>query len=284
MRGAGFQLFEAAPEVFKEAFWALVDNKKPLRSIYILSEEPHIPWEVMIPNRPPPVGKDWEFPLGAEYLVGRWTKKNFTSPRQRIALGKGVGMAPTYAGDDELPFAQQEIEYVDERFSLRVIKPATIARLDRTLASCDASFLHFACHGQAGKGEGKMEIQLDDENLDDKTLRGLPGVMKACSRDKPFVFLNACEVGRQQVALSGVGGLAPTFLRMGASALLAPLWSVEDNVAFEVAKAFYDQSKKNPGVPFAEIIRQLRRKAYKKPYQDSWAAYVFFGDPLAAQS
>ena len=48
--GAGLQLFDAAPEVFRQAFWKLVDEGKPLRTISIVSQEPNIPWELMIPN------------------------------------------------------------------------------------------------------------------------------------------------------------------------------------------------------------------------------------------
>lgn len=292
LRGAGLELFDAAPNVFKEAFWALVDQKLPLRSIYIITQEPHIPWELMIPNRARKNAKreEREDALGVEFLVGRWIKDDFVSPKQRIPLSKGIGIAPVYPGNKRLQHSVEEIKYVNDRFTIEMIKPATVAAIDRHLGKSAASFLHFACHGGANPGAdagaGDMEIQLDGgkELLDATTLRGMKGAKKACEAENPLVFMNACEVGRQHIALSGVGGLAPTFLLMGASAVLAPLWSVKDSIAFEVAQAFYESSKKSPAVPFAEIIRDLRRKAYAEPWEDSWAAYSFYGDPLAAQA
>jgi hypothetical protein len=51
LRGAGIKFFEAAPSVFKDAFWALIDLKKPFKTISIVSQEPFVPWELMIPSR-----------------------------------------------------------------------------------------------------------------------------------------------------------------------------------------------------------------------------------------
>ena len=58
-------------------------------------------------------------------------------------------------------------------------------------------------------------------------------------KSRPMVFLNACEVGRPTVALAGIGGFAAAFLELGAAAVIAPLWSVKDTIAYEVAKKFY---------------------------------------------
>jgi len=46
---------------------------------------------------------------------------------------------------------------------------------------------------------------------------------------------------------------------------------------------FYKEAKENPRVPFSEIIRQQRAKAYDAAIgEDTYAAYCFYGDPLAA--
>jgi len=286
LRGAGIKLFRAAPPLFVDAFWALLDKKLPLRSIYVVSEEPHFPWELMVPNRRTVDQKLVISPhaLGAEFLVGRWIHDRFLSPRQRKVLRAGIGIAPAYQGEDELPHAAEEMAYVGKRFALEQIDPVTIRAIDRRLSAEGVSFVHFACHGEAS-GESGMTIPLDaaNERLTDLVLNGMEEARKGCETNNPVVFLNACEVGRQQIALSGIGGFAPTFLDMGATAVIAPLWSIDDTVALKAAQQFYDTCKKSRGTPFAQIIRDLRRRSYEKPWQDSWAAYCFYGDPLAAQ-
>ena len=49
-----------------------------------------------------------------------------------------------------------------------------------------------------------------------------------------------------------------------------------------MAVTFYDTVKKKPGTPFANIVRELRAKAYAEGGEDSYAAYCFYGDPHAA--
>jgi len=49
-----------------------------------------------------------------------------------------------------------------------------------------------------------------------------------------------------------------------------------------VAKTFYERFKSEKNTPFAEIICDLRRKAYEAgKAEDTFAAY-FYGNPAAA--
>src|SRR5439155_1500083 len=107
---------------------------------------------------------------------------------------------------------------------------------------------------------------------------------EACRKNKPFIFLNACEVGRPQPALVGVGGFAQTFIGCGACAVVAPLWSVKDDIAHDIAVEFYETVVKNPDKPFAGILSDIRSKAYAAGFEDTYAAYCFYGDPLARRA
>jgi CHAT domain len=79
-----------------------------------------------------------------------------------------------------------------------------------------------------------------------------------------------------------LGGFAATFIALGASAVIAPLWSVDDEIARDIAAEFYGTIKNEPATPFSEIFGRIRRKAYDRRYgKDTYAAYCFFGDPLA---
>ena len=43
----------------------------------------------------------------------------------------------------------------------------------------------------------------------------------------PFVFLNACQVASDETVLGDYAGFASTLLRIGAAAVVAPLWNVQ---------------------------------------------------------
>jgi CHAT domain-containing protein len=100
----------------------------------------------------------------------------------------------------------------------------------------------------------------------------------------PLVVLNACEVGRLTPALRGAGGLAQALIERGAGGVVAALWSVADEPAHEVARIFYEEALK--GRPFAEILQEIRRRAYEGADlgEDTFAAYAFYGDPGAKRT
>lgn len=80
----------------------------------------------------------------------------------------------------------------------------------------------------------------------------------------------------------GLGGFAAVFIELGASAVIAPLWSVKDEIAHKIAEEFYRRIKKEPKTPLAEIFRTIREKAYDpESGEDTYAAYCFYGDPAA---
>src|ERR1051326_7454309 len=105
--------------MFRRGFWALVDNKLPLQSIYIVSQEPYVPWELMVPTRRRPDGtvEEWDRPIGAEYAVGRWVKELFLSPRQKIPLTDAMTVAPEYPGKRGLKHAAAEIKWLAGGFT-----------------------------------------------------------------------------------------------------------------------------------------------------------------------
>jgi hypothetical protein len=60
-----------------------------------------------------------------------------------------------------------------------------------------------------------------------------------------------------------------SFIKLGATAVIAPLWSVEDDVAREIASNFYGKLKEDPKAPIAQIFAATREKAYEPglPYR-----------------
>jgi CHAT domain len=287
LRGVGVELFELSPPVFREAFWSLIDAKKPLRTIAIKSQEPYVPWELMVPKRD---GDPERRPaLGVGFVVGRWVAGEGGSPPQRIALSDSCVVAPRYQGAKNFDNAPAETELVCGLFPGRPLDPpASWTALNDALVAGGASLFHFICHGaddgrslrlgaEAGKNEdGKLTLaELEDWEAAEEAFR----------KHRPLVFLNACEVGRVAPSLLGTDGFAARFGDLGASCVIAPLWSVEDGAAHEVAELFYQaiEAGKQSGEPanLAAILSGIRQKAYDQSGSDTHAAYCFFGDPLA---
>jgi CHAT domain-containing protein len=138
--------------------------------------------------------------------------------------------------------------------------------------------LHFAVHGSYAP-EGVLEglILVDGDTLDPMAVKG-----SAFAR-APFVFLNACQVGSGNEVLGDYAGLAEAFLHAGASAVVAPLWSIDDAAAKDLALRFYT-SVFDEGRPPAEVLRDERRD-FAGPYGDGAAtrlAYQYFGHPALA--
>jgi hypothetical protein len=281
LRGAGTQLFLAAPPNFQRTFWRIVDEKKPLKSISIVSDEPYMPWELMIPDD---AGDEFHRPLGVEFAIGRWTPHTSVAAPQRMPMADSYAVAPTYVGRP-LPLAADEAEMVVKDFNGALVDPATFAELNDKLHKRMAGLIHFACHGDIDS-HGIQEIILKD----DVPLATIEVEGADFARDirgaRPLIFLNACEVGRLGPALVGPGGFSSTFINLGAGGVVAALWSVKDTVAHEVAKTFYQAVQSTPQLPFAEILQAIRARAYEGegPGEDSFAAYVFYGDPHASRS
>jgi hypothetical protein len=282
--GAGKLLFEAAPENFRRAFWALIDGNRPLTSIAIVSEEAYIPWELMVPTRQTAAGlEERANPIGVDFAIGRWILK-VQSPSRKISIDESIVIAPEYAGGNVLINAQKEAELVSGQFRGPIVRPADFEAVALALVS-KYSLLHFVCHGKDKALDGQA-IDLDDsDELTTGNLRGIEGIAAAFRSKAPVVFLNACEVGRGSPALVGPGGFASQFITLGARAVIAPLWSVEDSVAHDIALEFYEALERDPTTPLANIFSRVRAKAYVQGSgKDTYAAYCFFGDPLAVLS
>jgi hypothetical protein len=284
LRGAGIALFDAAPRSFQKLFWELVDAEKLPHEICIVSEEPYIPWDLMIPRRKRANGaSETRKPLGVEFPIGRWIPPDFVAGRTRIPLTDSYVIAPKYASARQaLAYSDAEEALLVQNFAAEPISPVTFTQIAEKLTSTGRSLVHFVCHGKDG-GDGRQILQLENnEELSSSQVLGIDGLETAFAQKRPFVFLNACEVGRTTPALVGLGGFATSFIELGASAVIAPLWSVKDGIAHQVAETFYNTVRSEPGTPFAEIVRRLRSKAYEgNSAEDTYAAYCFYGDPCA---
>ena len=174
----------------------------------------------------------------------------------------------------EVTFLTQQLR---PQFSpVNEVVPTSFSGVNSGLGAGSRNVIHFICHG---KSASLQTLELDaPDTLNCSQVRALQG-FRVAFKDGPLAFLNACEVGGQVLALEGVGGFANSFIQLGASAVVAPLWAVQDKVALDVTQTFYPRAL--DGVPFAEVMKEIRAKAYTLAI-DSYAAYCFYGDPMAS--
>ena len=122
--GAGRKLFRAAPENFRQAFWAIQDAGTQLDTVLVATAEPYVPWELMVPNEG---ARTEDLPLGVTRAVGRWVHQHQLGARQAIALANSYIIAPTYRGAKALTFSADEAQFVIESFSGKQIQPRSRA-------------------------------------------------------------------------------------------------------------------------------------------------------------
>ncbi len=137
-----------------------------------------------------------------------------------------------------------------------------------------ADVIHFAVHG-AYDAEAAIDglVLVDGSALDPLVVRGTQ------LHGHPFVFLNACQVGAGHQLLGDHAGLAAAFLFAGAAGVIAPLWSIDDKIARDVAARFYQRAL--AGEAPAEILRTERAAFVDSPdtISSTYLAYQFFGHP-----
>jgi hypothetical protein len=288
LKAAGRTFWNAAPAAFREALWALHDQRAgtPGRAaVYVASDEPLLPWEIMLPSRPRPGApdEDLDAPLGAAFAVGRWVRGDASSPPQLLPVRDAFLIAPEYEQAEQQLDPSAELRVLEEHFGGVRLAQEDLAGLDAFLASHAASLLHFVCHG-AAEGDDSVIFLKDFAPCSSAQLRESDGFRAACASRLPVVFLNACDAGRGNRTLGpGGAGFPMVFGQLGARAIVAPLWPVTKTSAPVVAEEIYRQAIAAPGRPLADVLAELRARSYERdPFDDSWAAYCLFGDPLAA--
>ncbi|MEA2488828.1 MAG: hypothetical protein QOH21_620, partial [Acidobacteriota bacterium] len=147
--------------------------------------------------------------------------------------------------------------------------------------SAKVRVVHFACHGAVDPGHPEYScIYL----ADDKPLAPDVFHTAALGRQTPLLFLNACQVGTGETMLGDYAGFAGGSLRGGFRGFIAPLWSVNDEVARDVAKLFYDAAlpkRAGTGQAIGAILREIRQKydgEADHPHS-TYLAYVYYGHP-----
>lgn len=103
-----------------------------------------------------------------------------------------------------------------------------------------------------------------------------------------LVFINCCHLGREDGDKVDpdsfnnrhklAANLATEFIRLGAKAVIAAGWAVNDSAAEIFSMTFYERML--AGVSFGESVRHARAETYKQYKQsNTWGAYQCYGNP-----
>ena len=261
------------PPELRDTMWALRDK---LTSIIVQSEEPWIPWELcrLVGKED---GKTVEGPFLCEaFAITRWLPGlGFKRPLRVNNLALVV------PGDSGLPLATAERDYV---LSLAAAG-RTVTAIDPTFTTVQEAFAagsydawHFTGHGvsKAANPDASAIVLAGDESLSPEDVSGQAANV---GLSHPLVFINACQVGRSGMALTGIGGWARRFVQVGAGAFIGAYWSVYDEPAFDFAKEVY--ARLLAQMPIGEAVRAARI-AVRAEGDPTWLAYTVFADPLAS--
>jgi hypothetical protein len=268
-------------------------------TVLLKLQETRVPWELALMPEPLPDPARPAF-LFTQYIVTRWLLEGRVPPvppyeiagPDIVAIFGDYSKATSVA---KLPFARKEADYLQGRAAtvLDATRNDIVALLeDRATDSAGKALaprvVHFAGHGEAGRSTSSFMVLNDGTTLIPSFFREAPVLKK----HHPFVFLNACQLGAAAPTLGQPGGFAAICIHGECSGAIAPLWSVNDEVAFRLATAFYDDVfGAAPGATVAEAMFALRQT----PYTDvtvagpnnttvtkttaSKLAYIIYGHP-----
>lgn len=287
------------------AVWSIAKAAKRRPTLLVVSSDAYIPWELasteprwvtdrtLVDRKAPQM-------LGAQVHLGRWTPAGPdtpsgtrvppVAPEPAIEVARMAVVVGDYHSDSgvrPLPQAVAEgAELADTYPSVTVA--GTLADLTALLNgrptsggdSSDVQVVHLACHGAVDRDHPAYNgIVLSDTDLRIDDVIVLGGELG--STGAPLVFLNACQLGQTTDELLGdQGGLAEAFLGVGARGFLAPLWSVDDAFARQIALDFYRYTLLE-GRTVGEALRLVRGlyATVGDRTQSTPLAYAYYGHP-----
>jgi hypothetical protein len=262
--------------------------RKKVTTILITSNEPWIPWEMIRPydNSNPDEIIDDDF-LCARYQLTRWLAGR-GGPSARIDVTRLACFdAHSPPKEEPLIYAPVEHEYLSGMakayIGLEDASPdlATIDAVGDRLDKGGIGLYHFAAHGDVKMPFPHESVILlaDGQKFQPEDIDGHRQTQ--IEHDKPLVFLNICRGGQQGWWLTGLGGWASAWVGRGrCGAFVAPLWGINDRLAFEFARAFYGALRegKTIGKATQEARDHIRSTT---PPRLTWIAYSVYGHPNA---
>ena len=254
-------------------------------SFLIVSDEPHLPWELVWPY-----AREWDGPdepWCAVMHMARWLRRTdagngVPGPTAHLRWHRFSAIVPDGTG---LPFAQKEhtlLRAIMQTNLMQDCSPLHFALADvlRLFTTGGYDWVHAATHGNFRGGDPGRRSALSlagqetfspDDLLD-------PDIEDHLWANRPGIVFNTCDSGRQGWGLSGAGGWAGQLVGSGAGLFLAAQWSVTDKQALQFAQQFYKSL--GDGDSVAQAVRTARQFA-RQAGDPTWLAYSLYAHPNA---
>lgn len=194
--------------------------------------------------------------------------------------------SPCHYGGEPLPLLEKAIEegaWLAEHvgFDNTATGPAATRNAFTQALTAGPEILHIAAHGHVNtKSWGDVAHLLWADNPETKTAEttALRDLKNLNATNVGTVFLAACWGGAPNRTLPDESISFPTaFLAAGAKSVIAPLWPIDDDVAYEFVMAFYEFWKlddTNPATALKHAATEIRDA---HPGSSTWAAFMLTG-------
>jgi CHAT domain len=261
------------PEELRQAYSDLRDRDL---TIFIISEDPSFPWELVRPfalkDKKNPGFEDlW---WAVKFSIARWLS-GFHAPADDFALKRICCVA-----DQNLQAATRERNYLQSIATVCHL-PQTFDELRTLLETNDYDVIHFACHGRfATDNPGESVALLPDGYRLTPTDLSKPAIMQKFADNRPLVFLNSCHSGRTGNTLLGIEGWARKFIDLKCGGFIGSGWEVTDKLAADFAISFYGELQR--GQSLGKAVHLARGEVKEQAEKNStWLAYYLYGNPNA---
>jgi len=284
INGNAQTIARAMPTLFSSVWKQLHDTiPHPIPTVLIVSEDAYVPWELAAVNAlfdpsAPPL-------LGAQADVGRWIFSDRGDiplpPPDKLDFEPMVEVTAVYtsAKAPRLENAEAEGRELARLYGAKHVDATDVAITDCFHdAQPNATTIHIALHGIYDQSSPVFGlIMVDNAVLTPSAIQG------ATAKSSPFVFLNACQVGTGKDVLGQYAGMPAAFVYAKARGVVAPLWSVDDGAAKDIALRFYD-GLNNGQSPAALLRAERKRAADPAAPSPTSLAYLYYGNPRSKTS
>lgn len=281
----------------RQFLWDHVDELDHL--VIQTTGELDIPWEIIYVSDPSR-SVDEEPEVVVDHFLGMRgsTRLVYSTalPREVVVRHRRARyLCPAYKGPGlGLAFTQQEIDLVKSAVRAAVVRPGTSEAVSQ-LVTAGFDLLHFAGHGVWSTTPPDQRLLLARYRTTRPTEEGTAYSAATLRRDLPdratvatdvadatdvtikMVFLNACDVGRTDASVVGLGGFPEAFLRGGVGVLLGCSWAIDDEIGSTFSRHFYEALKTSD---IADAMREARRLSLEDD-DLSALAYVAYAHPHA---
>ncbi|RRR66007.1 MAG: CHAT domain-containing protein, partial [Candidatus Viridilinea halotolerans] len=245
--------------------------------------EASIPWELVRP-----FGKEWQESFWCEtFHFARWLPRHPDvaeqfAPAIRVSAAQVALLAPeSYSELQAIKGERALLEALIARHRLQNQSPrrATLHAVRDLLEAGRYDWLHAVSHGNflPDTLTNSSVLWLEDQvSLSSEEITG-QAIINHLAQQRPGFVFNACHVGREGAALSGMDGWASQLVGRGAGLFLAPAWTVTDELAASFATTFYTQLFDQRQTAAAAVW--AARQAIKRPNDPTWLAYHMYAHP-----